>query len=559
MTQIKNENLQQNKGIKLLKDRFFLNPEWSNIDQAMQLLKSALVSLGQLQGKSPIYPDNIGIPKISDIIDQSVIPDNLAANPEIKLKELPYMVQRTVKSGNPYMVKNLIPTVSLPALSAYFAISTFMGNGVTGEDSGQTLLAEIACVSAISKLAGISPKKSAGVFTFGGTGTNMYGIKLGLAKILPNHSMEGIKDNVAIIESYPSHYSHKTAADWLGIGQNNCIKVKSNLDQTTNLKELERTCDEILSSDKKLVCINAVGGTTSGLGIDNIKDIYEMRKRLIKRHNLDYTPHIHMDSVLGWAYLNFINYDFKQNKLKFSKAAVLQIKKILERIKTIKYADSFGVDFHKTGYVAYNSSLIIVKNKKDLMKLQRDVNEMTPLFHDDEAYNPGKYTLETSRSSANILATWIALETFGQEGYQILLGNAIENGIKFKSLFDKHIKDGFFVANQQCIGPDVFVRCYPPDIDAKINYYKELSDSVLLEKNTEYISQFFKWLDKKMPLKPNGFAISKSSAAIYTNTGVPMVALRIYPLSPYITYETDQILVDRIVQAKHKFDKIYKK
>ncbi len=523
----------------------------------MLLLRSALTTLVKLQGNSPIYPDNVGIPKISNIITKSVIPNKLTVNPEEELQDLPSLVQRTVKSGHPYMVKNLIPTVSLPALASYFAVSTFMGNGVTGEDSGQVLLAEIACVSAISKLAGIDPKKSAGVFTFGGTGTNMYGIKMGLAKAFPNHSLEGLRNNAVIIEAYPSHYSHKTAADWLGIGQNNCIKVKSNLDQTTNLVELEKTCNKVIASGKKLVCIDAVGGTTSNMGIDDVKKVSEIRDNLVRKYNLNYKPHIHMDSVLGWAYLNFVKYNFSKNPLNFSVKAIKQIKKIIKKIKSIKYADSFGVDFHKTGYVAYTSSMVIVKNKEDLMKLQRDCSLMTPLFHDDEAYNPGKYTLETSRSSANILATWMALETFGQEGYQVLLGNAIENGIEIESLFEKHVRDGFFVANQERFGPDIFLRCYPEGTNTKKTYWEELSNDEILKKNTEYTSKFYKWLDKTTPLRPNGFAVSKSSAAIYTNTGAPMVALRIYPLSPYITFQTDKILVERIVEAKHEFDKSY--
>ena len=262
-----------------------------------------------------------------------------------------------------------------------------------------------------------------------------------------------------------------------------------------------------------------------------------------------------MDAVLGWAYLNFVDYDFDSNPMSFSTAALNQIKKILTRIKTIKYADSFGVDFHKTGYVAYTSSMVIVNDKADLERLQREVSIMTPLFHDDEAYNPGKFTLETSRSTANILATWVALQTFGKEGYQALLGHAIEMGLIYRNEIEKLAKDGLYVANQNQYGPDVFVRCYPPGEDPAENYEKEMSDNILLKKNSDYTSKFFKWLNAKTPYAEEGFAVSKSSAAIYTPTGQPVIALRIYPLSPYITEKTARILVTRLRMYKQEFDR----
>jgi len=83
-----------------------------------------------------------------------------------------------------------------------------------------------------------------------------------------------------------------------------------------------------------------------------------------------------------------------------------------------------------------------------------------------------------------------------------------------------------------------------------------MNDDELLNKNTEYISNFAKWLEKTTFNKEKGFVISRSSAAIYTHTGAPMVALRIYPLSPYINEKTAKKLVLRLVQAKKTFDRV---
>lgn len=307
-------------------------------------------------------------------------------------------------------------------------------------------------------------------------------------------------------------------------------------------------------SGKKIAAIIAVGGTTSNMGIDDILQVNAIRERLVQDYDLGYRPHIHVDSVLGWAFLNFKNYDFNQNPLEFRDQTLAQLKKILSRVTTFQHADSFGVDFHKTGYTAYTSSMIIVKDRQDFARLQRDGSVMTPLFHDEEAYNPGKFTLETSRSAANILATWVALQTFGQEGYQLLLGHAIEMGISFREAIAQHSDKGLLVANQMPYGPDVFVRCYPAEADPKNEYDQEMSNDELLRKNNQYTTRFFEWLNKEMGDSPESFAVSKSSAAIYTYTGAPMMALRIYPLSPYITEDTAKELINQLVKAKIKFD-----
>jgi hypothetical protein len=251
----------------------------------------------------------------------------------------------------------------------------------------------------------------------------------------------------------------------------------------------------------------------------------------------------------------FKDYDFTLNPLEFSSRTIDKVKKILGKITTLKYADSFGVDFHKTGYVAYNSSLFMLKNKDEFKLIRREGDLMTPLFHDNSAYNPGTYTLETSRSAANILATWIALQTFGLEGYQTLLGHALEMSFIYRDEIQKYADEGVYVANQESYGPDVFIRCYPPGIDVEKTYVAEMNDNDILQKHTKYTTKFADWMEHEgYPRKDDGFAISRSSAAIYTYSGAPMVALRIYPLSPYIEEKHAKELINRLIIAKRKFD-----
>ena len=150
----------------------------------------------------------------------------------------------------------------------------------------------------------------------------------------------------------------------------------------------------------------------------------------------------------------------------------------MKKLVSIHYADSFGVDFHKTGYVNYVSSMFMVKDRQDLDLLKKKKEKTTPLFHDDLAYNPGFYTLETSRSAASMLATWLSFLAIGKNGYRALLGHALEMGNSFRRLFGNEINKGLYIINKDYYGPDIFIGCTFNNID----YDKLINDDEILEK-----------------------------------------------------------------------------
>lgn len=548
------EHTGYNPQLENLRATHFLAPGGGNVAYLLEMIKEGLQRAISSEGKGPTYPD----PQrktLSKILADSEIPEETCNDPMEILSRLPEFLQGTVKANNPYMVKNIIPVPSLMHLVSNLIASTYMPNGVTGEDAAETLMSEIACAAAVAKMAGYDHMKAGGLFTFGGTATNLYGFKMGLNKALPSHGLEGIDgEKVVIVGSQPAHYSHQTGANWLGIGQNNYMQVHSNIDQTTRLDELETTCRHAIEGGKKIACIEAVGGTTSNMGIDDFKAIHTLREQLVKDYNLEYTPHLHADAVLGWAYLNFMDYDLEKNPMRFSSAVLLRIKKVTDRLSHLHYMDSFGVDFHKTGYMPYVSSMVMVKEKSDLSSLRRDGKIMTPLFHDDETYNPGTFSLETSRSAANILATWLTLQALGKEGYRTLLGHSLEMSECMREQLSHHVPDGLLTVNQQPFGCDIFVRCYPSGLNALDEHSREMKDDNLLRQYNEYTSKFAKWLFANRAKGDMGIGLSKSSAAFYAPTGNPAAALRIYPLNPYITPETAQSLIERLVDAKRTFN-----
>lgn len=535
-----------------LRKNVFLSADGDNVDSLLDLAKISIKRLVDNQGDGPLFPVS-RTRTISEVVQTETVPETYEFDHKSAVDKLNLDMQRAVKANSPYMAKNLIPMPSFTYLAAYLAASLYMGNAVTGEDSGEALKAELACASAIAKLAGMDPEKSSGVFTFGGTATNFYAIKIALSKIYPEHLFDGIsKNDIVVVGNKASHYSQQTAVNWLGIGQNNYVQVKANTDQTTDLIDLERVCRVVLSHGKKIACIEAVGGTTSHMAIDNLEEIDSIRTRLVKDFNLDYIPHLHCDSVQGWVWLNFVHYDFEKNPLGFDEGILNKIRKNRDKISKLYLADSFGVDFHKTGYVPYNSSMVILKNKEDFNLLKRKKDIMTPLFHDDKEYNPGIYTIETSRSCANILATWTTIKSLGQEGYQVLLGHALSMREHFAKAQKRLNEVGFIIENVDASSTDIYVRCIKTGNDVAEEHQKELDDDQVVAENSRYTSDFYDWFTSTYP-QPK-IAFSKSTASFYNHNQTPIVALRFYLLSINNTEDTVEFLIGHLIGLKQEFD-----
>lgn len=197
-----------------MRRNFFWAPDGNNTDKLVKLFQVALKSAIDHQGDGPLYSKSTKSDTISTIAKKSIVPNHITESQERLLRSLSTHLEGCVKASNPYMVKNIIPLPAFIYVAANAVVSLFMANGVTGEDAAEALNAEIACASAIAKLAGFDANRTTGVFTFGGTGTNLYAHKIGLTKLLPQLGLKGYRSSKVItVGSRSSHYSHQTVSD----------------------------------------------------------------------------------------------------------------------------------------------------------------------------------------------------------------------------------------------------------------------------------------------------------------------------------------------------------
>ena len=471
---------------------------------------------------------------------------------EYVISEMAEYFSGATRWHHPYVMNNIKTPVNLVSLAVAFNAMMLDPNLAGDTNCGQISYAEMEVIKYISELIGWDWQKSGGYFTFGGTSTLLNAVKFGLDKSLNNVVAEGVHEDVFIVSSEQGHSAHADVCNWLGIGRNSCVRVPVENNYQMDIKKTEEIISSKIEEGKKWIGIIACGGTTIQTIVDPIEEIFRMRERIIEKYNLLYQPHIHVDSVVGWVWLFYKKYSFEDNKLDISKSVSDKIRIMRDLIAQVKFADSIGIDFHKTGFCPYASSLILTKDRADVYKLNNkkevDLNDL----HYGE-YSPSSYTLELSRSSIGPLTALTALKLFGYEGYQILLKNIIEGTYSLMSYIDQY--DSFEVINLGTNGTCILFVVKPSEL-----YFDYIDMPTMTEKDVISIAlynyNFYLFVLSKIKQKEINFFIDYSSGFEKVRNGFHMGVLKMQTFNPMLTSELAEKLANKIACLKKEFELI---
>ena len=350
----------------------------------------------------------------------AVLPDTMSSVEDVTAELVGYLRGMTI-FGHPRTQQNVIPPTTIPSLIGVLLASLHNPNISWDEYSRLVALAEVEVVAMTSRLIGYNPEESSGVFTFGGTGTTLYGVKLGLEKACAETMRKGTPEDVLVFVSDAGHYCASNIVGWLGIGTNNLITIPTTVENEIDLAQLEQQVRAALKNGRKIAAIIATLGTTDSFGLDDLESIAALRDALVVEFQLDYKPHIHADAVIGWAWSVFNDYDSEKNSLGFRPRTIRALAGACRRIRHLPLADSVGIDFHKTGFAPYISSLVLIKNQAGLELVTRHPEQMPNLYHFGD-YRPGMFTLETSRAGNRSTCRSRQFPTVRRGGFPSYLG-----------------------------------------------------------------------------------------------------------------------------------------
>ncbi len=451
--------------------------------------------------------------------------------------------------GHPQCQVNVVPPPSIASIIGVLLPATYNPNLVSEESSRRVAEAEVRASAMAADLVGYDPARAGGLFTFGGTGALLYGVKMGLEKALPGSLERGVRDDAVVLVSTQAHYASLNVAGWLGLGQNQVIKIPSHLDNSIKIEALEQQARGVVESGRKIAAIVGTVGTTDAFGIDDLSALRAVRDRLVEQYQLDYVPHLHADAVIGWAWSVFNDYDFLANEQGFRGRTLRALAAAQNRIRYLKLADTIGIDFHKTGFTPYVSSLILAADRQEFERIARSRQSMPYLYQSGE-YHPGMYSLETTRSGLGPMSALANLLLFGKQGLRALLGHAVEMAEVLREHIESH--PNLTVLNGENVGPVTLFRVYPRGVDTFTIKDRERNDPGCREQllaHNEYNRRIFQHVHAEA-LAGRGVALSLTDCYRRTEYGEPIVALKSYVLSPFAEEEYMHTIVQRVLAAR---------
>ena len=520
-------------------DGYFVHSISRFLDQ-IDGLKSAMPLLGA-GGEQSHYEGS----------QQTVFPE-ASSSVEAMTQLLATYCQGQIIWSHPNAQVNVIPPPTISSITACIAGAMYNPNIISDEYSARFAEAEIQSIAMVADLIGWEPRQAGGVFTFGGTGTILYGCKLGIEKALHGKGMsDGIHEPLKIFSSDVSHYSRLNVAGWLGLGTRQLVAIPSTSNNEISLSALEQALRKTLDDGEKIGAIIATLGTTDAFGIDDLAAIVRLRDELVQEYALDYKPHIHADAVIGWAWAVFRDYDFTDNPLGFHARTLRSLTDSLARIDGLQLADSVGVDFHKTGYVPYISSIFLCRDRTDLTLLSR-MPEQMPYLYQVGHYHPGIYTLECSRAGTGALAALASMRLLGKQGYRVLIGHTVEMAEMLRERLERH--DCIQVLNEYNFGPVTLFRVYPPGVDAVQALQRELNDPAYrdqLAAHNDYNRRLFDLIYQRV-IQGEGVLLSWTIGYRHAHyEQAPMIAaMKSFIMSPWTDLQAVDLVVRQVMDAQ---------
>lgn len=517
-------------------------------------LKPATVGAAAFLGTNPALTIDF------ENVKNSTLNEEMSTSGDV-IKQVIKLFEGLPNWGHPLTMCNVVPQGNTAAIVAAILTEIFAPNILEGEYAWNIHQAELESAGILANLAGWESKKAGCVYTYGGSGCWTYHLKYALTRVLPDSRNKGIRTDAKVICSQQAHYTMLNSTDWMGLGMDNIIRIKTDIDtnvmDTKHLEKVLKVCHAKEIPVASVVCTMA---TTDANAFDPVEDV---------RRLLDKYPNppgygkalLYCDSVIGWAWIAFKNYDFKTNPLGFSESVLPYIEKNYNAIKGIFYADAFGVDFHKTGFSPYISSAFVYKNAEEFESLLS--RKASAYLQPRSPYNPLNYTLEVSRAATGSIVGWATLKFFGHEGFQSVLGGILENKVYLKNQIENYSE--MVCVNPSDYGLATLLRIYPKDVDARIQFDQELkeptsrADLIKHNKLTHAIGdKLFEWFRSGKKINEHctpylsfstGFRTAEYNRDMNDSEAV-IYAIKMFPMNVFITPEVMNHVLVCIVAAR---------
>ncbi len=378
--------------------------------------------------KEPAQLRNILSPQITD--------DPVTENEFLQLVN--NYLTYAVKTNNKQFFNQLYSGFNLPAFIGDMLTTLTNTSLYTYEAAPAASLIEAEMIKLMSSYAGYT--HGDGTFLTGGSNGNLIAMLSARNNFLPQSRFQGYnqQEHLVAYVNEQSHYSFDTAANLLGIGSDNVIKVKAGKDGRMLPQELEREIEKTLSMGRKPFFVAATCSTTLLAAYDPIDEIADITQK--------YGLWLHADGAFG--------------------GSILLSDKYRDKMKGIERTDSFSWDAHKLMNIPLVCSVLLVKNKGVLQHNLTDINT-DYIYHDlEDIEDPGKKSIQCGRH-VDAVKLWFAWKYYGKQGYAKRIENLLDMSAYAEEIVKEHPRLELMAPRQSF---NVCFR-YVPEFETDLNEF----------------------------------------------------------------------------------------
>lgn len=335
----------------------------------------------------------------------SDLAEDLALNPTFSgagelglLRDVENYLENAVKTSNPAYLNQLFGGFNHPGFVGELITALTNTSMYTYEVAPAATLIERAMVDKMLSYTGW--EDGSGVFTTGGSNSNLLAMMLARNNAFPQTKMHGLPAGVrpVVFASERSHFSMLKSANIIGIGQEAVVGV--DLDENGQMRgpALEKAIKRAMEDGKTPFMICSTAGTTETGAFDAIDEVADIAEK--------YGLHHHVDGSWGGG---LILTEGRNN-----------------RFRGLERADTFAWNPHKLMNVPVVCAVLLVK---DAQLMDRHIRTMDAdyIYHDNEnsQLDFGPASLQCGRR-VDALKLWLAWKYYGDDGYAARMDKVLE-------------------------------------------------------------------------------------------------------------------------------------
>jgi L-2,4-diaminobutyrate decarboxylase len=374
---------------------------------------------------------------------------------------------------HPAYIAHLNCPVVIPAVAAEVMISAINSSIDTWDQSAGGTLIEQKLVEWTCNQIGYG-KKADGIFTSGGTQSNLMGLLLArdhysITALNHNIKVNGLPPEASrfrIFVSEKAHFSIQRNASLLGLGEKSLIKIKTDRSFRMNTVLLEDAIIREIAQGNIPIAIVGTAGTTDFGNVDPLKELAFISKK--------YNSWFHVDAAYG--------------------CGLLLTDKYRSLLNGIELAHSVTVDYHKSFFQPVSSSGFLVRDKNFFNLITHHADYLNPKDHDEDGLpNQVNKSIQTTRRF-DALKLWFTLRMMGRNKLGGYFDTIIETAARIAQLLD--LDSDFELMNESDISALVF-RYRPKnavlDICAMNQYIKKamFNEGKAIVAGTKINQQFY--------------------------------------------------------------------